>query len=499
VLVPTLRGLPSSHPYFFTEPAVEEKYKIHTTEEHCDGLLGGVDTFVASSMFVTFLSLCQFFYGDLNAFEVYVVIAEAVATFLAIGMRVYLTRDRWANVRIVHVYVAPSNTPRLRLEAMYEKNIDISHVFFVIYCVGVITSTVSGFIIYLHLHVLAEGLRNIDEEEPLWSMLPQGGEQMYEPVRALFWTWPNGTDGGSVYQELFGLGFDEVDGEAWIKRSQVAPLLHAFTTYMLPGYYIVVQVALNELIGKMVQFGPLQVSFIVFVQTVAVWGFYLNPYSNASFWLMLPSLTLVPVWTFMLPAWRHLVAQHRESVASRAAFVRCMITGEENEALARDLDDAEANLQELFSKLELTEDQLQLIKGSTEGLEALRGYHIDVEAELQFERKIGEGGFGIVYLAKFRGETVAVKQLISDRIDKASIESFKNEILLLTQLHHPNICQVLAAAWEAPHLAIVLEYAKEGDLQVSEASEESGAKRGTAQLKTRFSTLPAENTLFARQ
>jgi len=69
-----------------------------------------------------------------------------------------------------------------------------------------------------------------------------------------------------------------------------------------------------------------------------------------------------------------------------------------------------------------------------------------------------------VYLAKFRGETVAVKQLIAEKIDQGSILRFKAEILLLTQLHHPNICQILAAAWQAPHLAIVLEFAHNGDL-----------------------------------
>ena len=49
-----------------------------------------------------------------------------------------------------------------------------------------------------------------------------------------------------------------------------------------------------------------------------------------------------------------------------------------------------------YSKLELSEAQMELIKKSTAGLEGLAGYHIDVEQELQFEKKIGEGAFGIV-------------------------------------------------------------------------------------------------------
>ena len=94
----------------------------------------------------------------------------------------------------------------------------------------------------------------------------------------------------------------------------------------------------------------------------------------------------------------------------------------------------------------------------------LTSYKIDLEQELEFSKKLGEGAFGIVYLAKFRGETVAVKQLLSTAVDEDSVARFKFEILLLTRLHHPNITQILGAAWTAPHLAIVLEYAENGDL-----------------------------------
>jgi serine/threonine protein kinase len=51
------------------------------------------------------------------------------------------------------------------------------------------------------------------------------------------------------------------------------------------------------------------------------------------------------------------------------------------------------------------------------------------------------------------------------QVDKDNMNRFKAEILLLSQLHHPNVCQLLGAAWEAPHLAIVLEFAHNGDLQ----------------------------------
>ncbi len=74
------------------------------------------------------------------------------------------------------------------------------------------------------------------------------------------------------------------------------------------------------------------------------------------------------------------------------------------------------------------------------------------EAELKFkqlgqytlEQKIGEGGMGVVYLARhalMRRET-AVKLLLPDRADAAAIERFQREVCLTCQLTHPNTIQV---------------------------------------------------------
>ena len=51
----------------------------------------------------------------------------------------------------------------------------------------------------------------------------------------------------------------------------------------------------------------------------------------------------------------------------------------------------------------------------------LASYRCDVVADLQFEKKLGAGAFGIVYLAQFRGESVADKQLISDKVDSDNL------------------------------------------------------------------------------
>jgi eukaryotic-like serine/threonine-protein kinase len=74
------------------------------------------------------------------------------------------------------------------------------------------------------------------------------------------------------------------------------------------------------------------------------------------------------------------------------------------------------------------------------------------EAELKLKRlgqytlleKIGEGGMGVVYRARhalMRRET-AIKLLLPERADRASIERFEREVCLTCQLSHPNTIQI---------------------------------------------------------
>jgi serine/threonine protein kinase len=60
------------------------------------------------------------------------------------------------------------------------------------------------------------------------------------------------------------------------------------------------------------------------------------------------------------------------------------------------------------------------------------------------EEKIGEGGMGVVYRARhalMRRDT-AVKLLLPDRADAASVARFEREVCLTCQLTHPNTIQV---------------------------------------------------------
>jgi len=79
--------------------------------------------------------------------------------------------------------------------------------------------------------------------------------------------------------------------------------------------------------------------------------------------------------------------------------------------------------EELKKKLMLSEEQLKIcdtVENKIVGNKRaeLRPWQIDCERDVQFDKKIGNGAFGIVYVAKFvrTGRSVAVKQLLSDRV-----------------------------------------------------------------------------------
>jgi tRNA A-37 threonylcarbamoyl transferase component Bud32 len=85
-------------------------------------------------------------------------------------------------------------------------------------------------------------------------------------------------------------------------------------------------------------------------------------------------------------------------------------------------------------------------------------------SELKLQQKLGEGEFGVVYHAEWRGGDVAVKQLKSSHLSHKQVEEFMDEFKLMKNLRpHPNIVQVLGIVSE-PMLCIVTEYMDGGSL-----------------------------------
>ena len=77
------------------------------------------------------------------------------------------------------------------------------------------------------------------------------------------------------------------------------------------------------------------------------------------------------------------------------------------------------------------------------------------------DRKLGEGTFSIVYLAKWR-ETFVVAKVIKK--EEISVKKFliEREINIMTKLHHPNIVQFLGYI-DNPFI-IVMEYIPNNNL-----------------------------------
>ena len=84
--------------------------------------------------------------------------------------------------------------------------------------------------------------------------------------------------------------------------------------------------------------------------------------------------------------------------------------------------------------------------------------------EITLDRKISEGGYGIVYRGRWKHTTVAIKEIKKEIIEQDKLEEFKNECAVMEVIRHPNIVLFLGACTKIPNLAIVLEFCSRGSL-----------------------------------
>ncbi|KAK3597290.1 hypothetical protein CHS0354_010922 [Potamilus streckersoni] len=96
-------------------------------------------------------------------------------------------------------------------------------------------------------------------------------------------------------------------------------------------------------------------------------------------------------------------------------------------------------------------------KTKAEILEEYSGDVIQFE-DIELGRKIGQGGFGDVYFARWKGSVVAVKKLRLQRVSKRRLQEFMDEITLFCGLDHPSIVKFIGACTKTPNLSIVMEY-----------------------------------------
>lgn len=87
--------------------------------------------------------------------------------------------------------------------------------------------------------------------------------------------------------------------------------------------------------------------------------------------------------------------------------------------------------------------------------------------ELRFGRRIGVGNVGEVYRGVFRGRTVAIKKLLHSWTgDEGMIARFREEILLMSTMNHPNVLGFVGAVLDpdAGNIALVTELCERGTL-----------------------------------
>jgi serine/threonine protein kinase len=84
--------------------------------------------------------------------------------------------------------------------------------------------------------------------------------------------------------------------------------------------------------------------------------------------------------------------------------------------------------------------------------------------ELEYQEKIGGGCFGSVYRGRCRGKEVAIKKLFRQDVDEKTLNEFKKEVHVMSQLRHPNVLLFMGACTTPGKMALVTEILPKGNL-----------------------------------
>ncbi|KAG6970031.1 hypothetical protein JG687_00002858 [Phytophthora cactorum] len=105
--------------------------------------------------------------------------------------------------------------------------------------------------------------------------------------------------------------------------------------------------------------------------------------------------------------------------------------------------------------------------GGTAIESALVKYRVPAN-EVQIDRSIAKGGFGIVYLANYQNRAVVVKKILPEKAaDDRCLSAFIEEIKLISSLSHAKIVRFIGVSWSMlSDMAVLMEYLPNGDLDM---------------------------------
>lgn len=87
--------------------------------------------------------------------------------------------------------------------------------------------------------------------------------------------------------------------------------------------------------------------------------------------------------------------------------------------------------------------------------------------DIKIGKVIAKGGFGVVHVANYHGDTVVVKKILPDKAsDDRCLAAFLDEIKLCSTLRHEKIVSFIGVTWNTlSDMAVVLEFMPNGDLE----------------------------------
>lgn len=182
--------------------------------------------------------------------------------------------------------------------------------------------------------------------------------------------------------------------------------------------------------------------------------------------------------------------KRRNKAASQAQTYMSNHTSSNGAATNSHLDSSAFNT--IFSGGKVT------MMGGTAMESSLVKYRIPAN-EVAIERAIAKGGFGIVHLAKYNGDSVIVKKILPEKAsDDRCLSAFIEEIKLCSSLSHPKVVRFIGVSWNTlSDISVVMEYMPNGDLDVllKKQFRRKETHPGEFDWYQNSSSLPAKSTL----